>query len=154
MAVKQISVFIENKSGGLAAITDELAAANINLRALSIAETSDFGVLRLIVDDVFEAGNVLRENGHIYTITDVIAVAAEDKPGSVAKIGPAHGGYAFAMPRHSLRGTPRLHTLASRQCVAGATQRPCRSVDEAFGSGSEKELKNIARRRVFYAANV
>ena len=86
MAVKQISVFIENKSGGLAAITDELAAANINLRALSIAETSDFGVLRLIVDDVFEAGNVLRENGHIYTITDVIAVAAEDKPGSVAKI--------------------------------------------------------------------
>ena len=57
MAVKQISVFIENKSGGLAAITDELAAANINLRALSIAETSDFGVLRLIVDDVFEAGN-------------------------------------------------------------------------------------------------
>lgn len=86
MAVKQISVFIENKSGGLAAITDELAAANINLRALSIAETSDFGVLRLIVDDVFEAGNVLRENGHIYTITDVIAVVAEDKPGSVAKI--------------------------------------------------------------------
>lgn len=86
MAVKQISVFIENKSGGLAAVTDELAAADINLRALSIAETTDFGVLRLIVDDVFKAGNVLRENGHIYTITDVIAVAAEDKPGSVAKI--------------------------------------------------------------------
>lgn len=86
MAVKQISVFIENKSGGLAAITDELAAANVNLRALSIAETSDFGVLRLIVDDVFKAGNVLKENGHIYTITDVIAVAAEDKPGSMAKI--------------------------------------------------------------------
>lgn len=86
MSVKQISVFIENKSGGLAAITDELAAEGINLRALSMADNADFGILRLIVDDVFKAGNVLKDHGHVYTITDVIAVAAEDKPGSVAKI--------------------------------------------------------------------
>lgn len=86
MSVKQISVFIENKCGGLATVTDELAKAGINLRALSIAETSDFGVLRLIVDDVFAAGNVLKENNYIYSLTDVLAVAGEDKPGSVAKI--------------------------------------------------------------------
>lgn len=86
MTVKQISVFIENKIGGLAAITDVLAKAGVNIRALSIAETSDFGILRLIVDDVFKAGNALRENGHVYSITDVLAVAGEDKPGSIARI--------------------------------------------------------------------
>lgn len=86
MTVKQISVFIENKIGGLATITDVLAKAGVNIRALSIAETSDFGILRLIVDDVFGAGNALRENGHVYSITDVLAVAGEDKPGSIARI--------------------------------------------------------------------
>ena len=86
MAVKQISVFLQNRSGGLADITDVLAKAGVNIRALSISEASDFGVLRLIVDDVFAAGNALKENGHIYSLTDVIAVAGEDKPGSIAKI--------------------------------------------------------------------
>ena len=86
MTVKQISVFVENKTGGLATITDVLAKAEVNIRALSIAETSDFGIVRLIVDDVFAAGNALKENGHIYSITDVLAVAGEDKPGSIAKI--------------------------------------------------------------------
>lgn len=86
MAVKQISVFLQNRSGGLADITDVLSKANVNIRALSISESSDFGVLRLIVDDVFAAGNALKENGHIYSLTDVIAVAGEDKPGSIAKI--------------------------------------------------------------------
>ena len=79
MTVKQISVFVENKTGGLATITDILAKAGVNIRALSIAETSDFGILRLIVDDVFEAGNALREQGKIYSITDVLAVAGEDR---------------------------------------------------------------------------
>lgn len=86
MAVKQISVFVENRSGGLAEITKALGDANVNIRALSISETSDFGILRLIVDDVFAAGNALRENGRVYAITDVIAVAGEDTPGNIANI--------------------------------------------------------------------
>ena len=86
MTVKQISVFIENKVGGLATITDVLAKAGVNIRALSIADASDFGILRLIVDDVFKAGNALRENGNIYSVTDVLAVAGDDTPGSIAKI--------------------------------------------------------------------
>lgn len=86
MQVKQISVFIENKAGGLAEITEALAKSDINLRALSISETSDFGILRLIVDDNFAAGNVLKENGYIYSITDVIAVSIPDKPGGLATI--------------------------------------------------------------------
>ncbi|MBQ9123749.1 MAG: ACT domain-containing protein [Lachnospiraceae bacterium] len=86
MTVKQISIFVENKTGGLATITGLLADAGVNIRALSIAETSDFGILRLIVDDVFKAGNALKENGQIYSITDVLAVAGQDTPGSIAKI--------------------------------------------------------------------
>lgn len=86
MTVKQISIFVENKTGGLATITGLLAQAGVNIRALSIAETSDFGILRLIVDDVFKAGNALKENGQIYSITDVLAVAGQDTPGSIAKI--------------------------------------------------------------------
>ena len=60
MTVKQISVFVENKTGGLATITDVLAKAEVNIRALSIAETSDFGIVRLIVDDVFTTGSTMR----------------------------------------------------------------------------------------------
>lgn len=86
MAVKQISVFVENRSGGLADITKAISDAGVNIRALSISETSDFGILRLIVDDVFAAGNALKEAGHVYSITDVLAVAGEDKPGSIARI--------------------------------------------------------------------
>ena len=86
MTVKQISVFVENKIGGLADITDVLAKAGVNIRALSIADTADFGILGLIVDDVFAAGNALKENGNIYSINDVLAVAGDDKPGSIARI--------------------------------------------------------------------
>ena len=86
MAVKQISVFIENRVGGLAEVTDALGSANINIRALSISETSDFGILRLIVDDVDKAKKVMKEGGFICQVTDVLAVAGEDKPGSIAKI--------------------------------------------------------------------
>ncbi len=86
MQVKQISVFVENKAGGLAEITDTLAKADINLRALSISETSDFGILRLIVDDSFAAANILKENGFIYSLTDVIAVSIPDQPGGLASV--------------------------------------------------------------------
>lgn len=97
MAVKQISVFIENRSGGLREITDLLGSAGIDIRALSIAETSDFGILRLIVDDVFKAGNVLKENGIVFSLTDVLAIAGEDKPGSIAKIVDALADAGLSM---------------------------------------------------------
>ena len=100
MTVKQISVFIENKVGGLATITDVLAKAGINIRALSIADASDFGILRLIVDDVFAAGNALRENGNIYSITDVIAVAGV-KVLANEGIGLDYG-YAFFAKKENL----------------------------------------------------
>ncbi len=86
MLVEQIAVFLENKSGRLAEITSVLADNNINIRALSVADTADFGILRLIVDKVEEAKSVLKENGFTVGKTNVIAVEVEDKTGGLAKV--------------------------------------------------------------------
>ena len=82
--IKQISIFVENKKGRLAEITETLAQAGANIRALSIADTTDFGILRLIVDDADKAAAVLKEAGITVSITNVIAVGIDDKPGAFA----------------------------------------------------------------------
>jgi hypothetical protein len=86
MKVEQISVFLENKSGRLADVTELLASKGINLRALSLADTADFGILRLIVNDIEKAKSVLKEGGFTVGRTEVVAVEVEDKPGGMAKI--------------------------------------------------------------------
>lgn len=86
MLVEQIAVFLENKSGRLAEITAILAENDINIRALSVADTADFGILRLIVDKVEKAKTVLRENGFTVGKTQVIAVEVEDKTGGLASV--------------------------------------------------------------------
>ena len=86
MSVKQISVFIENKKGSLAACTRYIADHNINIRALSIADTQDFGILRIICDDPKQTDEVLKEGGYLTTLTDVLAAEIADKPGSMATI--------------------------------------------------------------------
>jgi hypothetical protein len=86
MLVEQIAVFLENKSGRLAEITAILAENQINIRALSVADTADFGILRLIVDKVEQAKTVLRENGFTVGKTQVLAVEIEDKTGGLAKV--------------------------------------------------------------------
>lgn len=86
MRVEQIAVFLENKSGRLAEITARLAAENINIRALSVADTADFGILRLIVDNVEKAKTTLKENGFTVGITNVIAVEVADKTGGLAGV--------------------------------------------------------------------
>lgn len=86
MLVEQIAVFLENKSGRLAEITAVLADNGINIRALSVADTADFGILRLIVDNVEMAKKVLKEAGFTVGKTTVIAVEVEDKTGGLAKV--------------------------------------------------------------------
>lgn len=86
MRVEQISVFLENKSGRLAEVTDVLAKAGINIRALSLADTADFGILRLIVNDTERAKQVLKDNGFTVGKTEVIAVEVPDRPGGLAGI--------------------------------------------------------------------
>jgi hypothetical protein len=86
MGIKQISVFVENSSGRLAEITAVLAAAGINLRALTIADTADFGILRIIADDPDKALAVLQEKKYTARSTEVIGVELDDKPGALARV--------------------------------------------------------------------
>ena len=86
MEIKQISVFLENTTGRLSEVTKVLAATGINLRAISIADTADFGILRLIVDKTEEAINALTTAGFTIRQTNVAAVEIDDRPGSLASL--------------------------------------------------------------------
>ncbi len=86
MRAKQISVFLENKAGRLAEVTGILAEADVNIRALAVADTSDFGVLRLIVNDNQKALTALKHRGFTVGETDVVAVEVEDRPGGLHRI--------------------------------------------------------------------
>ena len=85
MAIKQLTVFVENKQGTVVSITDTLSKHNINLRALSIAETQDFGILRLIVNDEETAEKILKEEGYLIKITDVVGVKISDEAGKLSE---------------------------------------------------------------------
>jgi len=86
MGIKQISVFLENTTGRLSEVTKTLANAGINLRAISIADTADFGILRIIADKTEKAVETLNKAGFTTRQTDVVAVEIEDVPGSLAKL--------------------------------------------------------------------
>src|ERR1700692_1480294 len=86
MKVEKISIFIENKSGRLAEVTGILGNAGVNIRALSLADTSDFGILRLIVNDRDKAMTVLKEYDFTVSRTEVVAVEVPDRPGGLAGI--------------------------------------------------------------------
>ena len=83
MAIKQLTVFIQNRKGTVVSVTEILAKNNINLRALSIAETQDFGILRLIVNDEMAAEKVLADNGYLIKVIDVVGVKIGDEPGKL-----------------------------------------------------------------------
>ena len=86
MNIHQISVFLENRTGQLAEITKLLAEKGVDIRALSIAETADYGLARMIVDDAHKASSVLLEHGDILSMTPVWAVEVPDEPGGLARI--------------------------------------------------------------------
>jgi hypothetical protein len=86
MGIRQISVFLENNAGRLAEVTRTLAYAGINIRAISIADTADFGILRLIVDKCDDALQALNHGGFTTRVSDVAAVEIDDSPGSLAQI--------------------------------------------------------------------
>jgi len=86
MKVEQISVFLENKPGALAEVTRILGESGVNIRALSLADTKDFGILRLIVNDIEKAKGVLGQKGFTVRKTEVVAVEVPDRPGGLADI--------------------------------------------------------------------
>ena len=83
MIIKQLSVFLENKQGRMCAVADLLAQNNIDIRALSLADTSEFGILRLIVDKPEEGKKILSEAGIVVRVTDVLSLTMEDAPGGM-----------------------------------------------------------------------
>jgi hypothetical protein len=93
--IEQISIFIENRSGRLAQITSFLGDAGINIRAMSLADTSDFGILRLIVNDVEKAVDVLKQKGFTVRLSHVVAVEIKDRPGEL-------GGFLTALEKAGL----------------------------------------------------
>jgi len=85
-AIKQISIFVENKPGRMAGVAKALGDAGVNIRALTIAEAGDFGVIRMVVDDTERGYTALREKGFMVSETDVLAVEIKDVPGSLYEI--------------------------------------------------------------------
>ena len=86
MAIKQLSVFVENKQGSLHDITDALAKANINLRSMCVADTSNYGIVRIIADDPEKAKALLDKDGHAANVRLVNAFAVPDQPGGLSKV--------------------------------------------------------------------
>jgi len=86
MTIKQISVFLENVSGRLAEVTKILSEGNINLRAITIADTADFGILRIVSDDPESTLKILEDSGFTARVTEVLAVEIEDRPGGLARV--------------------------------------------------------------------
>ena len=86
MSIKQISVFVENKPGALSAMTQVLAEQGVDMRALSLAETKDFGIVRIIVDKVYEATTALKDAGYVHSVTPVVGAAIPDTPGGLDQV--------------------------------------------------------------------
>jgi hypothetical protein len=125
MFVKQISVFMENRAGRLEEITGILAESKINIRALSLADTSDFGILRLIVDDPGRAVGILKKMGFTVRENEVIALEVEDKPGGLHDILSLFSKagisieymYAFLERRHENRAVLIIRVEAAAKAV-------------------------------------
>ena len=107
MQIRQLSIFLENRPGQLSQICRDLAGAGINITTLSLADTSDFGIVRMIVDDNARAQNVLADRGHVVNVCNVVAVCVPDRPGGMAEVMSVLDGakvdieysYAFAFHR-------------------------------------------------------
>ena len=96
MKIQQLSIFVENREGRLAQITEVLAAAQIDIRAISVADTSDFGILRLIVNDPGQAVKALKAAGMTVSLTDVIGIGINDRPGEFSKAMRILAEYMYA----------------------------------------------------------
>ena len=86
MKLTQISIFLENRKGRLYEVCSVLGENKVNIRALTVAESEEFGILRIVVDDPEKAARVLKKNGFVASLTDIVAVEVDDKPGGLSKI--------------------------------------------------------------------
>ena len=112
MKIKQLSVFLENKPGALSAPCRLLAKAGINIQTCSLADTREFGILRLVVEDTEKAKRLLQRNGFAVKVTEVIALEVDDRPGGLAAILDALEGTGINVEyAYSLTGRTKGHAL-------------------------------------------
>ena len=143
MDIKQLTVFVENHQGALVEITDLFAANHIDMRALSIADTKDFGILRVIVNDTEEALRVLKTSGHLVQATEVIAVKISDAPGKLSaalhalNVSGVNVEYLYAF----LSRTQRHAYVVLR--VADNAQASAVLEDAGFHMVSEDDIKKL-----------
>ena len=138
MSLKQISVFLENKPGMMFSVTELLAQNNIDMRALSLAETSEFGIVRLIVDDVYATSTVLKDAGFIHNITKVLGVAIPDEPGGLHRVLEALKAadinveymYAFLGGKESEHAYMIFRVQDNKAAVAAMAAKGIRCVDQ------------------------
>ncbi len=138
MSLKQISVFLENKPGMMFSVTELLAQNNIDMRALSLAETSEFGIVRLIVDDVYATSTVLKDAGFIHNITKVLGVAIPDEPGGLHHVLQALKDadinveymYAFLGGKESEHAYMIFRVQDNKAAVAAMAAKGIRCVDQ------------------------
>ncbi len=142
MSVKQISVFLENKPGSLADMTRTLTENGIGMRAFSLAETSDFGIARVIVDDLSKSTAALRDAGFVHTVSSVLAVAIPDGPGglnqalAVLREGEVNVQYMYAFLGGKMDGAWMIFKVTGHHRAAALlTQRGFRLVDQEELSG-------------------
>jgi len=139
--IKQISIFLENKSGRLARVTRVLGDNKINIRALSIADTTDFGILRLIVNDPDTTHRVLKESGFSVNVTDVIAVEITDSPGGLAD--------PLEYLRESGINIEYLYAFLTRASEAALVVFRVEQVDDAIRVLQEKGIKILGGEDVY-----
>lgn len=138
MSLKQISVFLENKPGMMFSVTELLAQNNIDMRALSLAETSEFGIVRLIVDDVYATSTVLKDAGFIHNVTKVLGVAIPDEPGGLHRVLEALKAadinveymYAFLGGKESEHAYMIFRVQDNKAAVAAMAAKGIRCVDQ------------------------
>ena len=144
MSVQQISVFLENKPGTLKKMTGVLAAHNIDMRASSLAETKDFGIARLIVDDALEAVNTLKEHDFVASLTPVLAIEIPDEAGGLDKLLEAFDTenvnieYMYAFPG---RGTDNRAYMIFR--VADTKAAEAKLAGKGLKLLTQEDISNI-----------
>lgn len=138
MSLKQISVFVENKPGKMQHLTQVLADHHVDMRALSLAETSDFGIVRIIVDDVYAASTLLKDEGFIHNVSKVLGVVIPDEPGGLnavlAVLGEAQINveymYAFLGSNDTKHAYMIFRVEDNKTAVAALAAKGIRCVDQ------------------------
>ena len=124
MALNQITVFVENKQGTIVDITRILADKGVDLRALSVADTQDFGILRLIVNDTYETACLLKQSGYVFSITPVLAIVIPDETGGLTKVLDILGQnnvnveYAYAFTSNKTSGAYMIFRVTDDEQAA------------------------------------